>query len=345
MEWMALSYTLPARGTSSARVNLWRRLRRLGALTMAGGTSLLPARPECVEALQWMAQEIAQADGDAVVMRVGGFDGLSDAELIERFRDARRTDYAELEAQLEQLELEVAEHVERDGWPRHQESLTKLRRRHAEIGHIDYFDTPEGTRVAARLTRIAGVLAGTGTRPAVDEPVERASLRGRRWVTRPRPHVDRLACIWLIRRFIDPNAVIRYADRAEDDEIAFDMRDARFGHQGNHCSFETMLGALSLDDPTLRAVAEIVHEIDLRDDLCQRPEAPGVDAVLQGWLLAEYTDAELEAHGIALFEGLYNALMTRTAATPAVVMRPGYALRDEADDGGMHQVAEGSMHV
>ena len=60
MEWIALSYTLPARGTSSARVNLWRRLRRLGALTMAGGASILPARPECVEALQWMAQEIAQ---------------------------------------------------------------------------------------------------------------------------------------------------------------------------------------------------------------------------------------------------------------------------------------------
>src|SRR5437660_2036196 len=104
MEWIALSYTLPARGTLSVRVTLWRRLRRLGALSVAGGASVLPARPECVEAFGWMAQEIAQADGEAVVMRVEQFDGLSDPELIERFRDARRRDYAELDAQAELLE-------------------------------------------------------------------------------------------------------------------------------------------------------------------------------------------------------------------------------------------------
>jgi len=106
-------------------------------------------------------------------------------------------------------------------------------------------------------------------------PAERVPARdsqGRTvWVTRARPPVDRLACIWLIRRFIDPDAAIRYAERARDDEISFDMREVRFGHQGNHCSFETMLDSLLLDDPALRMVAEIVHEIDLRDDLLPAP--------------------------------------------------------------------------
>jgi hypothetical protein len=320
MEWIALSYTLPARGTSSARVNLWRRLRRLGALTMAGGTSILPARPECVEAFQWMAQEIAQAEGDAVVMRIEEFDSLTDAEVIERFRDARRTDYAELDAQADELEQEIVSREEMDGWSRHQETLSKLRRRHAEVARIDYFHGPEGIQVGARLARIADALAPGESRVASIEPVAVSTLRGRRWVTRPRPHVDRLACIWLIRRFIDQDASIRFGDEAQDDELAFDMRDATFGHQGNRCSFEAMLAALSLDDPALRAMAEIVHEIDLQDGLSQRPEVSGVDAILKGWLLADYTDAELESHGVALYEGLYRALKERTAVTPEAIV-------------------------
>jgi hypothetical protein len=284
---------------------------------------MLPARPECVEAFQWMAQEIGQAEGEAVVMHVGQLDGLTDAELIERFRDARRTDYAELDAQAEQLEQEIASPTETDGWPRHQEALSKLRRRHVEVTRIDYFHAPEGTQVGARLARMADALVSGESRLASIEPVAVTSLRGRRWVTRPRPHVDRLACIWLIRRFIDPAASIRFGDSAQDDEITFDMRDATFGHRGNRCSFETMLAELSLDDPALRAMAEIVHEIDLQDGLYQPPEVPGVDAILKGWLIADYTDAELEAHGTALFEGLYDTLKegTPSSSTAALTAR------------------------
>jgi hypothetical protein len=282
---------------------------------MPGGTSILPARPECVEAFQWKAQEIAQADGEAVVMHVEEFDGLTDAELIERFRDARRTDYGELDAQADQLEQEIASHTETEGWPRHQEALAKLRRRHAEVTRIDYFHAPEGTQVGAHLTRIADALMSNESRVAAMEHVAVTSLRGRHWVTRPRPHVDRLACIWLIRRFIDPTASIRFGDEAHDEEITFDMRDATFGHQGHRCSFETMLAALSLEEPALRAMAEVVHEIDLQDGLYPRPEVPGIDAILKGWLLADYTDTELEAHGIALFEGLYSSLKESTAVS------------------------------
>ena len=125
-------------------------------------------------------------------------------------------------------------------------------------------------------------------------------------MTRPNPHVDRLACAWLIRRFINPRAQIRYSDAPQPDEVAFDMSRGPFGHQGNLCTFETMTRAFGLDDPGLRAIAEIVHEIDLRDGRYTRPEVAGIDAVLRGWLTR--SDAEREAHGIALFDGLHVAL-------------------------------------
>jgi len=128
--------------------------------------------------------------------------------------------------------------------------------------------------------------------------------------------VDRLASAWLIRRLIDPEAEIRYGEAPEAGEVSFDMRDAEFGHQGNLCTFETLIAAFGLGaDPALAALAEIVHEIDLRDGLSARPEIPGIDGLLRGWASAGWSDSELERHGTALFEGLYLAL--RQAPPPA----------------------------
>ena len=128
-------------------------------------------------------------------------------------------------------------------------------------------------------------------------------------MTRPRPHVDRLASAWLIRRFIDPEAEIRYRETVEEGEVSFDMREAEFGHRGNHCTFETLISSFGLgEDPALQVLAEIVHEIDLRDGLSARPEIPGIDGLLSGWASTGWSDADLELHGIALFEGLYLGL-------------------------------------
>jgi hypothetical protein len=119
--------------------------------------------------------------------------------------------------------------------------------------------------------------------------------------------VDRLACAWLIRRFIDPSATIRFGEGPAAGDVTFDMEGAEFGHHGNLCTFETMLLAFSLDDPALRSVAEIVHEIDLRDGRYLRPETAGVEAVLRGWHEAGLPDAELAENGRVLFEALYVA--------------------------------------
>jgi hypothetical protein len=307
MPWLVFSYSLPSKAQSSPRVALWRRLRRLGAITLTGGIHVLPAREEDVEAFQWLAEEVQQAKGEAVVMRVEQFEGLTDADLIERFRRARAQDYAAVEAQASVLEERLRARLKPEERARLRERLERLRRQHAEVARIDFFDAPEGSLVAAHLARFAQALAAGEASSTVVAPAAIQAYRDRRWVTRPRPYVDRLACIWLIRRFINPSAVIRYANTPEADEVAFDMRNGAFSHQGNLCTFETMVAAFGIEEPSLRLMGEIVHEIDLRDGRYVHPETAVIDAVLKGWLLMGFSDHELEAHGVALFEGLYAA--------------------------------------
>jgi hypothetical protein len=316
MIWVVFSYSLPSKAQSSARVALWRRLRRLGAIVPTGGIYVLPAREECLEAFQWLAEEVQHAKGEALVMRVEQFDGLSDTELMERFRQVRAEDYAALEAQAVELEAHLHAELTREERSRLRETLERLRRQHAEVARIDFFDAPEGGLLASRLGRLAQALsAGEGpAAPTVPAAIE--AYREMRWVTRPRPHVDRLSCIWLIRRFINPQAVVRYSATAEPGEVGFDMPRGEFTHRGNFCTFETMVRAFGLEDPSLQPMGEIIHEIDLRDGRYGHPETAGIDAVLKGWLLAGLADPELEAHGVALFEGLYADLSRRTRQPP-----------------------------
>jgi hypothetical protein len=282
----------------------------LGAISPVGSIYVLPGREECIEAFQWLAQEIRQAQGEALVMQVEQFEGLADPQLIKLFQAVRREEYGELETQIAALEQarDVATTEDNSSL---RPTLEKLQRQYAEITRVDYFTCPQGVVVAARLAKLAQAFRTTGLTASVEiPPAILAAYSGKRWVTRPRPHVDRLACIWLIRRFINPKATIRYAIHPEPDEVTFDMSGAEFGHQGNLCTFETMIRAFGLTEPALQAIAEIVHEIDLRDGQYTRPENTGLDAILKGLLLAGFSDTDLETHGVALFEGLYQAFLS-----------------------------------
>lgn len=169
--------------------------------------------------------------------------------------------------------------------------------------------------VEAQLGRVADALRSNSAPDPEIKPAYLADYKHRCWVTRPQPHVDRLACAWLIRRFINPEATIRYSFQPDPEEVPFDINAAEFGHQGNLCTFETMVRAFNLDEPTLGPLAEVVHEIDLRDGRYLRPEVAGIDAVLSGWLSLNLTDAEIERRGIALFDGLHGAFSAQSGPT------------------------------
>lgn len=129
------------------------------------------------------------------------------------------------------------------------------------------------------------------------------------WVTRPRPHIDRTACAWLIRRFVDPEPEFAFAPDQEAAATlggtAFDMRGVELGHQDGRCSFESLLRKYDLTDPALHEIAAMVHDADLDDERFGSPEAPGLDAIIRGLGLVILDDHELLRLTDRLFDGLY----------------------------------------
>lgn len=305
MEWIALAYSLPTEA-NTPRVTLWRRLQRLGAVSPTGSLYLLPAGEESRESFQWLAEEIRHAGGESLLLDVARLEGMSNEQLVALFNEARSEEYKAIGEKLAGLEGQLGQDA--DSRLALRAVLEKLQRQFEEIRRIDYFQSPTGKALGARLDEAGRRLAADNTREPEIERLDRDDYRARSWVTRPRPHVDRLACAWLIHRFIDPEATIRYAKEPGPAELPFDMTSGRFSHRGNLCTFETMLRAFDLEEPGLQRLARLVHEIDLRDGRYRPPEAHGVDTVLRGWLAANLSDQELEAHGIALFDGLYAAL-------------------------------------
>ena len=147
--------------------------------------------------------------------------------------------------------------------------------------------------------------------PTAEEPRDERAT-GRTWVTRAGVFVDRIASAWLVRRFIDPEARFaftsdaRYAPRSG--EVRFDMFEGEYTHEGDRCTFETLLARFDLDAPALRAIGEIVHDVDIRDGKFERPEAAGVEAVLAGLVHEEPDDARRLERGAAIFDALYARL-------------------------------------
>lgn len=315
-KWIAFSYALSAKKKSSVRVTLWRRLQRLGAITPVSGIYLLPSSEPCIESFQWLAQEVESAEGQSVLMRVDGFDGLDEQAIIELFQAARQSDYAEIDQQVVEIEKRFkAENAPTEKtFGQAQDELNKLKRRYSDIVKTDYFDSYERVTTKAKLDKL-GRLLYPETAPIPDIPhVQPADYQGKTWVTRPQPHVDRLSSIWLIRRFIDQDAIIKYSTDVAPGEIGFDMSHpaAEFGHNGPLCTFETMIKAFQIEAKGIEAVAEIVHQIDLIDERFVHPEAIGIDAILRGWLLGNLEDQELEHRGVSLFDGIYQTLANRS---------------------------------
>ena len=148
-----------------------------------------------------------------------------------------------------------------------------------------------------------------------------AELADLTWVTRRGVHVDRIASAWLIRRFIDAAARFRFADShspaASPGEVRFDTVGGEFTHEGDRCTFETLVARIGLADPAVSQIAEIVHDIDLKDAKFGRAEAAGIEQLIDGLVLAHADDLDRLDRGFALFDDLCESFRRRLPAVAA----------------------------
>lgn len=310
--WLVLILKLPPH-PSSLRVRTWRRLRALGAVALKSSVYLLPASPEHYEQFQWLAQEVQRAGGEATLLQVDRVENLAPVELVRLFQTARERDYQAVTEAYHRLLRGLESRTRRAaGAERAADHGARLARELQRVTAIDFFGAPTRTEaerlreaLAQRLVPRRAAAGGTDQAGSA-----LAGLRRRRWVTRPRPHIDRIASSWLISRFVDPEAEFLFTppESFPADAIPFDAVGAELGHQGEDCTFETILRRAGLDDPRLRELAEIVPEADLRDGRFTRAEAAGIDLAVRGLLAALLDDQAVLTHGLTLFDGLYRTL-------------------------------------
>jgi len=302
--WLLLLYGLPAKG-NTARVTLWRKLKKYGAIQLKTSAYVLPDHPEHYERFQWLATEIRESGGEATLIRVSQIEGVGDQQIIQMFNEARATEYKEvsqacqawLNGRTKGKETELAA------------EFGKQQRRFREIKEVDYFRSPAADDTQMILQRLEKVLTPKG-RAASQPKLATKDFQGRAWLTRPRPGIDRAGSAWLVRRFIDAKAKFVFGTEPSKHPKAlpFDMADVEFSHHGDDCTFQTLVKRFGIAGNAVHKMAEMVHDADLEDGKFQRTECIGINAVLSGWARTKMSDGELLAKGIECFEGLYQQL-------------------------------------
>src|SRR5215468_3178057 len=270
--WLLLMHQIPPK-PGYLRVKIWRRLQALGAVAIKNSVYALPNTDDTREDFEWVLREIVKEGGEATLCEARLVEGLSDEQVQRSFDAARDADYAEIADAARKLEAELP----RGAVPENRRSqveaeVARLRRRLTEVGRIDFFAAPSREAAEGRVSGLESRLRPPGPASGKREKGGHggvAALRGRVWVTRKGIHVDRIASAWLIRRFIDPDAELKLVPsrgyQAAPGELRFDMFDAEFTHDGDLCTFEVLLRDFGLRGPGLSAIAEIVHDVDLKE--------------------------------------------------------------------------------
>ncbi len=305
--WLLLIHQLPPK-PDYFRVKIWRRLQRIGAVAIKNSVYVLPHTEQASEDFQWLRREIVAGGGEASVCQAAFVDGLSDGQIEALFRAQRDAEYAELA----RAAAEVARESGGGGGGGGEASgeVARLERRLAEIAALDHFGAPGRRAAEAALNRARDRHKPAG-RPRTAAARPTRSVRGRSWVTRSGVHVDRIASAWLIRRFIDPKARFRFVAaqdaRTAADELRFDMFEAEYTHEGDRCTFETLVARFGLADPGLAVIGELVHDIDCKDGKFGRGETAGLERMIAGIVRRHSGDEARLERGAAVLDDLYEA--------------------------------------
>ena len=319
--WLLLTYQLPSKPTN-IRVRVWRKLQAIGSISLKNSIYVLPNNPDSQEDFEWLRKEIIQAQGEASILLADSLSRTEDKEIIKAFQKLRTKDFTLFIEIAERFEDRVKRtldsgRIKADIFARLEKEWKAQRIQWERLQKIDFFGAPNHSNASARIVSIQKALERAKNFSLRESPPELLpmslnELKGRTWVTRKSPRIDRIASAWLIRKYIDSKAKFKFISEpykpVSRNEIRFDMYEGEFTHLGDWCTFETLIHRLGLKDEGLISLAEIIHDIDLKDEKFGRAEAPGVGVVISG--LCDLLDDDFRRlkEGIAVFEALHTAL-------------------------------------
>jgi len=317
--WLLFFYSVPSKPVN-ARMKIWRRLAKAGAVPLKGSVYIFPYNEEHFELCQWLVSEVASMKGDGAFVSVEKIETMKDEDIVAIFNNQRERDYRIIGKSLEEVERKtssVRKGTGMQGGKSLAEQLKKHLREFEEIRKIDFFESKAGIVLKKKFDALLKEIKGMTVSNVRQVP--EVSLRSideyqrKIWVTRKRPFVDRMASAWLIKRFIDKKAAFEFIDEKDmealdKDTVAFDVRGGEFTHIGDMCTFETLVKSFGLRDKTIKKIAGIVHELDMKDDKYKNAEAKGIEDILIGIRKTAKDDSEILEKGMAVFEMLYASM-------------------------------------
>lgn len=317
LNWLLFFYTLPSKPVRN-RMTVWRKVLKAGAISFKGSVYILPYTEEHYEFLTWLVSEILSLKGEGSFVRVEKIETIDNQQIISLFNQQRESDYQHILKEIDEIERKITS-TKIGGASHDKKNITnqirKCQRDFEDTRKIDFFASKRGLEVGRRLEKTVETLnglSGTGIEKHAGTIVSACidDYQHKTWATRKRPFVDRFASAWLIKKFLDKNASFAFIDEKDLDNVAkevilFDIRGGRFTHAGDLCTFEVLMKSFSLKDKPLRKMAEIVHELDLKDDKFRTPEAKGIEDILSGIRKTVKDDREALEKGMAIFEMLY----------------------------------------
>ena len=319
-QWLLLAFTILAR-PSKARVKAGRRLQQLGAVLWRNAVDILPQSAQGREDFEWIRREIVDGGGEATIFAAEFVDSTDEEALVARFRQTAQAEYREIKRDADRL-VSTARQTQRvkgrtSPAPKSRRLATaarNLRSRFDAIIERDLFGALGRQDAAEALNALEAVAAPLNVSSRAERPhLSTDAFQRRRWVTRPRPGVDRMASAWLIRRFIDPRATFAFSDQRRDAEVSFDMFGGDFSHEADRCTFEVLAERFAIRDPIVTRIGRIVHDLDLKETRYAAPEAPAVVHMVEGLPLIHPDDATLLEQRI----GMYESIARSFAATDA----------------------------
>jgi len=309
-KWLLLIHQIPPK-PNALRVRIWRRLQQVGAVAIKPSVYVMPLSEQSREDFGWTLKEIIDGGGDGSISEARFVEGLTDEQIITLFQNARKSEYEKIIQETRNLLADWSSEQNHSIDPavKGPVQLSKMQRRVDEIAAIDFFQTPERATAEILLKELEKILSGYPIEGKTLEKVH-SDLKGKIWVTRENLFVDRIACGWLIRKFIDQEAVFKFVSEPQyspkPDEIRFDMFDGEYTHEGDRCTFEVMIQRLQPKDNALGSLGKVVHDIDLKDGKYARSETDGFNALLTGLVAAYSDDDQRMTEGYRLFDNLYT---------------------------------------